>query len=75
MGLIRKAAQQGAKRSAAIRKKLGNQTADSMSSLWVAAGRPVRRTLAIHHKLRYKLIEQEDSLGVRCTTTRAKRLP
>lgn len=64
MGLIRKAAQQGREAIAAIRKKLGNQTAD-FDVVIVGCG-PAGLSAglsAIHHKLRYKLIEQEDSLG------------
>jgi len=64
MGLIRKAAQQGREAVAAIRKKLGNHAAD-FDVVIVGCG-PAGLSAglsAIHHKLRYKLIEQEDSLG------------
>jgi len=64
MGLIRKAAQQGREAMAAIRKKLGSQAAD-FDVVIVGCG-PAGLSAglsAIHHKLRYKLIEQEDSLG------------
>lgn len=64
MGLIRKAAQQGREAMAAIKKKLGKATADydvvvvGCGPAGLSAG-----LSAIHHKLRYRIIEQEDSLG------------
>lgn len=64
MGLIRKAAQQGRDAMTSIRKKLGKQSAD-FDVVIVGCG-PAGLSAglsAIHHKLRYKLIEQEDSLG------------
>jgi thioredoxin reductase (NADPH) len=64
MGLIRKAAQQGRDAIAAIRKKLGGGQAD-FDVVIVGCG-PAGLSAglsAIHHKLRYKVIEQEDSLG------------
>ncbi len=64
MGLIRKAAQQGRDAIAAIRKKLGSGQAD-FDVVIVGCG-PAGLSAglsAIHHKLRYKVIEQEDSLG------------
>ncbi|MEQ1657952.1 MAG: NAD(P)-binding domain-containing protein [Hylemonella sp.] len=64
MGLIRKAAQQGRDAIAAIRKKLGSGQAD-FDVVIVGCG-PAGLSAglsAIHHKLRYKVIEQEESLG------------
>lgn len=64
MGLIRKAAQQGRDAMAAIRKKLGKQSADYDVVIVGCGPAGLSSGLsAIHHKLRYKLIEQEDSLG------------
>ena len=64
MGLIRKAAQQGREAMQAIRKKLGTAQAD-YDVVIVGCG-PAGFSAglsAIHHKLRYRVIEQEDSLG------------
>lgn len=64
MGLIRKTAEQGRQAMAAIRKRSGGHTAP-LDVVIVGAG-PAGLSAglsAIFHKLRYRLIEQEDSLG------------
>lgn len=64
MGLIRKAAEQGRQAMEAIRKKAGPGNAD-FDVLIVGCG-PAGISAglsAIEHKLRYKIVEQEDSLG------------
>jgi thioredoxin reductase/NAD-dependent dihydropyrimidine dehydrogenase PreA subunit len=64
MGLIRKAAEQGRQSIAAIRKKVGTSAAE-FDVVIVGCG-PAGLSAglsSIHHKLKYKLIEQEDSLG------------
>lgn len=63
MGLIRKAAEQGRQAIEAIRKRTSGPA--DLDVLIVGAG-PAGLSAglnAIHHKLRYRLIEQEDSLG------------
>lgn len=63
MGLIRKAAEQGRQAIDSIRKKVGG-TADfdvvivGCGPAGISAG-----LSSIHHKLSYKILEQEDSLG------------
>ena len=66
MGLIRKAAQQGREAINSVRKRIaaGGSTAD-FDVVIVGCG-PAGLSAglsSIHHKLKYKLIEQEDSLG------------
>jgi thioredoxin reductase/NAD-dependent dihydropyrimidine dehydrogenase PreA subunit len=64
MGLIRKAAEQGRQAIGAIRKKAGVGAAE-FDVVIVGCG-PAGLSAglsSIHHKLKYKLIEQEDSLG------------
>jgi thioredoxin reductase/NAD-dependent dihydropyrimidine dehydrogenase PreA subunit len=64
MGLIRKAAEQGRQAIASIRKRKTSDKADfdvviiGCGPAGLSAG-----LSAIHHKMRYKLIEQEESLG------------
>jgi thioredoxin reductase (NADPH) len=65
MGLIRKAAEQGRQAVGAIRKRLGTTAGLDFDVVIVGCG-PAGLSSglsSIHHKLRYKLIEQEDSLG------------
>ena len=64
MGLIRKTAEQGRQAMAAIRKR-SNGHAAPLDVIIVGAG-PAGLSAglsAVHHGLRYRLIEQEDSLG------------
>lgn len=64
MGLIRKTAEQGRQAIAAIRKRTGQHTAP-LDVLIVGAG-PAGLSAglsAIHHKLRYAIVEQEEGLG------------
>ncbi len=63
MGLIRKAAEQGRQAVEAIRKRQAGKA--DLDVVIIGAG-PAGISAglnAIHHKLRYRLVEQEDSLG------------
>lgn len=63
MGLIRKAAEQGRQAVEAIRKRAdGSRELDVLIVGCGPAGLSAGLS-AIHHKLRYRIIEQEDSLG------------
>jgi thioredoxin reductase len=63
MGLIRKAAEQGRQAIEAIRKRAdGSRELDVLIVGCGPAGLSAGLS-AIHHKLRYRIIEQEDSLG------------
>jgi thioredoxin reductase/NAD-dependent dihydropyrimidine dehydrogenase PreA subunit len=66
MGLIRKAAEQGRQAVEAIRRKRGSaKGSDELDVVIVGCG-PAGLSAglsAIHHQLRYRIIEQEDSLG------------
>lgn len=63
MGLIRKAAEQGRQAIEAIRKRSdGSRELDVLIVGCGPAGLSAGLS-AIHHKLRYRIIEQEDSLG------------
>jgi len=74
MGLVRKAAEQGKQAMDAIRnlKKSGKTALDVLivgsGPAGIAAGLG-----AIQHKLRYRIVEQEDSLGGRCISIPATR--
>jgi thioredoxin reductase len=64
MGLIRKTAEQGRQAMAAIRKRTGQHGAP-LDVVIIGAG-PAGLSAglsAIHHKLRYAILEQEDGLG------------
>jgi thioredoxin reductase/ferredoxin len=64
MGLIRKTAEQGRQAMAAIRKRSGGHGAAHDVVIVGAGPAGISAGLsAIFHKLRYKIIEQEDSLG------------
>jgi thioredoxin reductase/NAD-dependent dihydropyrimidine dehydrogenase PreA subunit len=64
MGLIRKTAEQGRQAMAAIRKRSGDHSAPLDVVIVGAGPAGISAGLsAIAHKLRYKIIEQEDSLG------------
>ena len=63
MGLIRKAAQQGRQAMDSIRKKMGSKADFDVLIVGCGPAGLSAGLSAIHHKMRYKLIEQEDSLG------------
>lgn len=63
MGLIRKAAQQGRQAMDSIRKKKGSKADFDVLIVGCGPAGLSAGLSAIHHKMRYKLIEQEDSLG------------
>lgn len=68
MGLIRKAAEQGRQAVASIRKRSDSNRADGKDTydLVIVGCGPAGLSAglsAIHHGLKYKLIEQEESLG------------
>jgi thioredoxin reductase (NADPH) len=63
MGLIRKAAEQGRQAIDSIRKKSGGKADFDVVIVGCGPAGLSAGLSAIHHKLRYKLIEQEDSLG------------
>jgi thioredoxin reductase len=63
MGLIRKAAEQGRQAMDSIRKKRGGQAEFDVFIVGCGPAGLSAGLSAIHHKMRYKLIEQEDSLG------------
>ncbi|WP_236580302.1 NAD(P)-binding domain-containing protein [Rubrivivax sp. A210] len=65
MGLIRKTAEQGRQAMAGVRKRAANSHAAPLDVVIIGAG-PAGLSAglsAIHHQLRYRLVEQEDSLG------------
>lgn len=63
MGLIRKAAQQGREAIRAIKKKSGGNGDYDVVIVGCGPAGLSAGLSAMHHKLKYKLIEQEDSLG------------
>ena len=63
MGLIRKAAEQGRQAIESIRKKTGGQADLDVVIVGCGPAGISAGLSAIHHKLRYKILEQEDSLG------------
>jgi thioredoxin reductase (NADPH) len=63
MGLIRKAAEQGRQAIESIRRKTGGKADFDVFIVGCGPAGLSAGLSAIHHKLRYKLIEQEDSLG------------
>lgn len=64
MGLIRKTAEQGRQAMGAIAKKVGKHDAPLDVVIVGAGPAGISAGLsAIHHKLRYAIVEQEDSLG------------
>ena len=63
MGLIRKAAEQGRQAIESIRKKSSGKADYDVFIVGCGPAGLSAGLSAIHHKLRYKLIEQEDSLG------------
>jgi thioredoxin reductase (NADPH) len=63
MGLIRKAAEQGRQAIASVRKKTGGQGDFDVVIVGCGPAGLSAGLSSIHHKLKYKLIEQEDSLG------------
>jgi thioredoxin reductase/Pyruvate/2-oxoacid:ferredoxin oxidoreductase delta subunit len=63
MGLIRKAAEQGRQAVESIRKKTDGQADFDVVIVGCGPAGISAGLSSIHHKLRYKIIEQEDSLG------------
>ncbi|MBL0089060.1 MAG: NAD(P)-binding domain-containing protein [Ideonella sp.] len=64
MGLIRKTAEQGRQAMGAIRRRVGKHPAPLDVVIVGAGPAGISAGLsAIHHKLRYAIVEQEDSLG------------
>jgi len=63
MGLIRKAAEQGRQAMESIRKKKGSKAQFDVFIVGCGPAGLSAGLSAIHHQMRYKLIEQEDSLG------------
>lgn len=63
MGLIRKAAEQGRQAVNALRKKTGGSADYDVVIVGCGPAGLSAGLQAIEHKLRYKLLEQEDSLG------------
>ncbi len=63
MGLIRKAAEQGRQAMNALRKKTGGNAEFDVVIVGCGPAGLSAGLSAIEHKLRYKLLEQEDSLG------------
>lgn len=63
MGLIRKAAEQGRQAMTALRKKVTGQGDFDVVIVGCGPAGLSAGLSAMEHKLRYKLIEQEDSLG------------
>jgi thioredoxin reductase len=63
MGLIRKAAEQGRQAIEAIRKKAGGKADFDVVIVGCGPAGISAGLSSIQHKLRYKILEQEDSLG------------
>ncbi|MDP2007084.1 MAG: NAD(P)-binding domain-containing protein [Rubrivivax sp.] len=66
MGLIRKAAEQGRQAVESIRRRPGTGAGAAELDVMIVGAGPAGISAglnAVHHKLRYRLIEQEDALG------------
>jgi thioredoxin reductase (NADPH) len=66
MGLIRKTAEQGRQAMTAVRDKVAQSAAPAPLDVVIVGAGPAGISAglsAIHHKLKYKIIEQETSLG------------
>ena len=66
MGLIRKAAQQGREAIGSVRKRLANRPGNAPLDVLIVGCGPAGLSAGLscmHHQLKFRLIEQEDSLG------------